>query len=213
MEYLESKCDEITELQRTGWYDVMYRKAKELDRKENNGIRTVGIKDSEGNMIVDQKQVLKIWEICVEELYGQANRPEKLNMEPEEVEEDHKGPHIIRSEVEKAIKEMREKKATGDNNVPVEALKLLGDDGLNLLTQLVHNIYESGEWPKDFTEVTMVALKKKPKARKCTDHRTISLIAHAAKVVASVIRRRSEKKIEDVLWEDQFGFGKGKLEC
>jgi hypothetical protein len=53
----------------------------------------------------------------------------------------------------------------------------------------------------------MVALKK-PKARKCTDHRTISLIAHAAKVVASVIRR-SENKIEDVLGEDQFGFRKG----
>jgi hypothetical protein len=56
----------------------------------------------------------------------------------------------------------------------------------------------------------MVALKKKPKARKCTDHRIMSLIAHVAKVVASVIRRRSEKKIEDVLGEDQSGFRKGK---
>jgi hypothetical protein len=55
----------------------------------------------------------------------------------------------------------------------------------------------------------VVALKKKPKARTCTDHRTISLTAHAAKVVASVIRRRSEKKIEDVLGDDQFGFRKG----
>jgi hypothetical protein len=46
----------------------------------------------------------------------------------EEVDEDNKGPHILPSEVEKAIKEMRDKKATGDDNVPVEALKLLGDD-------------------------------------------------------------------------------------
>jgi hypothetical protein len=51
----------------------------------------------------------------------------------------------------------------------------------------------------------MTALKE-AKARKCTDHRTISLTAHAAKVVASVIRRRSEKKIEDVLGELHFGF-------
>jgi hypothetical protein len=29
-------------------------------------------------------------------------------------------------------------------------------------------------------------------------------------VVASVIRRRSEKKIEDILGEDHFGFRKGK---
>jgi hypothetical protein len=109
--------------------------------------------------------------------------------------------------VEKAIKEMRDKKATGDD-VPVEAFKFPEVDGLNLLTQLINNIYESGEWPKDFTEVTMVALKRTPKARKCTDHRTISLTAHAAKVVASVIRRRSEKTIEEVLGEDQFGFRK-----
>jgi hypothetical protein len=40
-----------------------------------------------------------------------------------------------------------------------------------------------------------------------SDHRTISLIAHVAKVMASVIRR-SEKKIEDDLEEDQFGFRK-----
>jgi hypothetical protein len=67
---------------------------------------------------------------------------------------------------------MRDKKGTGDDDVPVEALKLLGDDGLNLLKQLINNIYESGEWPKDFTEVTIVILKKKPEARTCTDHRT-----------------------------------------
>jgi hypothetical protein len=88
---------------------------------------------------------------------------------------------------------------------------MLGDaGGLNLLTQLINNIYESGEWPKDFIEVTMVALKKKPKARKCTDHRTISLTAYAVKVLASVIKRSSERKIEDVLGEDQFGFRKGR---
>jgi hypothetical protein len=122
---------------------VWYRKAKESDRKENNGIRTVGIEESHGNMIVDQKQVLKIWEIYVEELYDRANRPENLNVEPEEVvDEDHKGPHILRSEVEKAIKEMKDKKAIGDDDVPVEALRLLEDDGLNLLRQLINNICE-----------------------------------------------------------------------
>jgi hypothetical protein len=150
-------------------------------------------------MIVDQKQVLKIWEIYIEELYDRANRPENPNVEMEEVDKGHKGPHILRSEVEKAIKEMGEKKATGDDDVSVEAFKLLGDDGLNLMTQLINNIYESGQWPKDLIEVIMVALKKKPKARKCTDHHTISLTAHVAKVLASVIRRRSEKKIEDIL--------------
>jgi len=50
----------------------------------------------------------------------------------------------------------------------------------------------------------MIALKKKPQATKCSDRCTISLIAHAAKIVAKILRRRIEKKIEDVLREDQF---------
>ena len=71
---------------------------------------------------------------------------------------------------------------------------------------MINTIYETGEWPKDFTEVTMIVLKKKPQATKCSDHRTISLIAHTAKQ----LRRRIEKKIEDVLGQDHFGFRRGK---
>ena len=56
----------------------------------------------------------------------------------------------------------------------------------------------------------MIALKKKTKATKCSDYRTISLIAHTAKITAKILRRRFEKKIEDVLGEDQFGFRRGK---
>ena len=56
----------------------------------------------------------------------------------------------------------------------------------------------------------MIALKKKPQATKCSDHRTYSLIAHIAKIVAKILRRRIEKKIEDVLGEDQFEFRRGK---
>jgi hypothetical protein len=72
------------------------------------------------------------------------------------------------------------------------------------------NIYETGEWPKDFTEVTMIALKKKQKDTKCSDYRTISLIAHTAKIVARILKTRIKSKIEDVLGEDQFGFRRGK---
>jgi len=110
--------------------------------------------------------------------------------------------------MEKAVKEMRNKKATGDDDVPGDVLKSLGEGGLKIMTKLIINIYENGEWPKDFTEVTMIALKKKLQATKCSDHCTDSLIAHTAKIVAKILRRRIEKKIEDVLREDQFGFRK-----
>jgi hypothetical protein len=107
--------------------------------------------------------------------------------------------------VGKAIKEMRNKKATGDDVVPGDVLKLSGEGGV----KVINTIYDIGEWPKDFTEVTMIALKKKLQATKCSDLHTISLIAHTAKTVAKILRRRIEKKIEDV-HGDQFGFRRGK---
>ena len=89
-------------------------------------------------------------------------------------------------------------------------LKLLGEKGLEVLTELINTIYETGMWPKDFTVATMIVPKNKPQATKCNDYLTISLTAHTAKIVARIFRRRIERKIEDVLGEHQFGFRREK---
>jgi hypothetical protein len=54
----------IIEFQRTGHYDLMYMKTKEVGWKENHGIQNIGIEDSQRNMITDQRRVLLIWENC-----------------------------------------------------------------------------------------------------------------------------------------------------
>ena len=43
----------------------------------------------------------------------------------------------MQSEVGKAIKDLRNKKATGDDDVPADVLKLLGDGGLKIMTKLM----------------------------------------------------------------------------
>ena len=142
--YLENVCKEIMEFHRTGRYDLMYMKTKELGWKETEEIQNTGVEDSQGNRIVNQKQVLKIWENQVTELYDPPNQPETLEVEPEEgVDTDEKGPYTLQSEVEKAIKEMRTRKATGDDDVPGDALKLLGEGGMKILTKLINTIYET----------------------------------------------------------------------
>jgi hypothetical protein len=78
------------------------------------------------------------------------------------------------------------------------------------LSLFLDSLFPKTEWPKDFTEVTRVALKKKTKATKSSDHRTINLIVHTAKVLAKILKRRIERKIEDTLREYQFGFRRGK---
>jgi len=45
---------------------------------------------------------------------------------------------------------MGNKKATGDDGVPGDVLKLLGEVGLKIMKKLISTIYETGEWAKDF---------------------------------------------------------------
>jgi hypothetical protein len=44
-EYIENACTEIMEFHRTGRYDSMYMKTKELGWKETQGIQNIGIEE------------------------------------------------------------------------------------------------------------------------------------------------------------------------
>jgi hypothetical protein len=77
-------------------------KTKELAWKETQGIQNIGIEVSLGNRILEQNQVLKIWQNCITEIHELSNRPEKLEVETEEEgDTDEKNPYILKSEVEK----------------------------------------------------------------------------------------------------------------
>jgi hypothetical protein len=53
----------------------------------------------------------------ITELNDRANRSENLEVETEEkVDEDERGPYILHSEVEKAVKEMKDNKAKSDDD-------------------------------------------------------------------------------------------------
>jgi len=77
-----------------------------------------------------------------------------------------------------------------------------GKNGVRVVTHLINNVYETGEWLKYFSALAMVVLKKEPKAMKCIIHCTVSLIAHTAKIVLRILQIRMERKIKNVLRED-----------
>jgi hypothetical protein len=49
-----------------------------------------------------------------------------------------------------------------------------------------------------------------PEATKCSYHHTVSPIAHATKIIARILGGKIERKIEDVLGEDQGRFRRRK---
>jgi len=88
----------MMEIQRTGHYELMYTKTKELNWKGTQGIQNNAIEVFQGNRILERSQVLKIWQNYITELHDLPNRPETLEVETEEeVDTDEKAPYILQS--------------------------------------------------------------------------------------------------------------------
>jgi len=64
--------------------------------------------------------------------------------------------------------------------------------------------------PEDSEKCVMIPLPKKQKTNKYEEYRTLSLISHASKILTKIVNIWIEKKIEDNLTEDQFGFRKNR---
>ena len=65
-----------------------------------------------------------------------------------------------------------------------------------MLINLSKEMYEKGEWPNDITKAIILTIQKNSNAIECTDHRTLSLINHASKIILKVPTKRLESKVE-----------------
>ena len=206
----KGQCDEMEKFQKEGDMGALYAKVKALSGCKR-GQALPKIKSKDGKMITERGEVQNRWKEYVEELYDSVNRPERLNIEEETaVGEDNLGPGILDAEIDRALRDMKARKAVGVDNIPCELLKSLGKLGKKRFFELVRRIYEEGTWPEDFVKTILIPIPKKKKAVECGDYRTISLISHAAKVVLRIINRRLETRANEYLGDDQFGFRKGK---
>jgi len=71
---------------------------------------------------------------------------------------------------------LRDKEATENNDELVDVFKLLGKAGLRLTMQLMKNVRVIGEWSKHFMAFTMIAIKEKLIATKCSDRLCAKLV-------------------------------------
>ena len=210
--WLTKECEDIEGLEKKGQYDIMYRKVKNIswDAGKVKG-RIREIEDKEGRSICGEEEVKERWKQYVMELYKTEDKPEELKIEEEgEVDEECRGASILMSEIQKAIREMKTRKATGVDELPIELFKCLSEEGLAEIVHLCNKIYETGKWPDDFLKTIMIPIPKKTGTRKCSEFRTVSLITHAAKIMLRVLNRRMKRIMEENSGEEQFGFRSGK---
>ena len=111
---------------------------------------------------------------------------------------------------QKAIKDVKDKKAPGKDDITVEMIKALDHCAIPIVHRLVINIYKSSYIPKEVNESIIVTLPKKPRATMCTEYRTLNMMSHLLKMILRSILMRNRQKIENEIGELQSRFMAGK---
>ncbi|XP_069970999.1 uncharacterized protein PF3D7_1120000-like [Penaeus vannamei] len=123
-------------------YQVLYEDMETIDGQK----RTKLTKDEKGNVLVENAEILKRWQEYFSKLMNEEN-PRKSRKETQRVVE--KRPSEITSEeVENAMKMMKNGKAVGPDNLPVEVWKSLGITGIEYLKQELNKIMEEEKIPE-----------------------------------------------------------------
>ena len=87
----------------------------------------ISVQDKDGVLLQDPDQVKKRWKECVEDLYQAKHRRKGLGQDTVDAGEEETGSELLKEEILAAIKDMKNNKADGIDNIPAEILKSLGE--------------------------------------------------------------------------------------
>uniref|UniRef100_A0A3B4CLA2 ribonuclease H n=1 Tax=Pygocentrus nattereri TaxID=42514 RepID=A0A3B4CLA2_PYGNA len=100
---------------------------------------------------------------------------------------------------------MKNGKAVGPDDIPVEVWRCLGEKAVDFLTRLFNKILESERMPDEWRSSVLVPIfRNKGDVQSCSNYRGIKLMSHTMKVWERVVEARLRREVQ--ISEQQFGF-------
>ena len=150
------------------------------------------IQSATGENLTEAAQITDKWKGYCEEVHhdeeGKGTKQEYREQEPPP----------LRSEVARAICQTASRKATGE--VPAELFKARGETVLDRMHIICVAIWETGEWPEEWTFSAFITLSKKSDLKKCENYTTIALVSYASMIHLWIIlvKIRVKRETENV---------------
>ena len=169
------------------------------------------MKDKDGNVMADEESVLRIWK---EYYIGLMNEENERERERERRENDGERVNlevesISKEEVRENMQRMKNGKAVGPDDIPVDVWKCLGERALKFLTKLYNRTMESERMPEEWRDSVLIPIfKNKGDVQSCSNYRGIKLIGHTMKLWERIIERRLRRDL--TFSNQQYGFMPGK---
>jgi len=92
---------------------------------------------------------------------------------------------------------------------PSRTVQTGGETALERMHSICVAMWETGEWPEEWTFSTFIPLPKKGDLKQCENYRTIALASHASKILR-IILERIRVKTETEIADAQAGFRQGR---
>ena len=134
------------------------RMAKEREKNSKDIYQSKVIKDEEERVLVEDLKILERWREYYQKLMNEHNPREGRNEQQAEVEGDIT--EITSAEIEMALRNMKNGKATGPDNLPVEVWKSLGRTGVNFLKEALNKITDEEKIPDIWRESILIPIFK-----------------------------------------------------
>jgi len=209
--WCNNNCDELEQLQKTHQTHGLHKKIKELTRGIKVADKSTSIKNKNGRLLTDIDDVRNRWAEYCSELYNHDTKPDDTvlaglwnNQQQEPT------PDISVSEVVAAVKKLKPRKAPGIDGVCGELIQCGGEAALNSIHTICQRAWDQEQFPEIWTKSVIITIPKKGDTQLCENHRTITLIPHASKILLEIIRRRLKPHIESNLSDTQAGFRPGR---
>ena len=210
--YINDLCKEVEEAHMEKKSRKVYESIRKIQNKKTSTPNV--IKNKNGVILSDPKEVQARWAEHFNELYNQVNNSdESVLMEiPDDFGkmQDLYTPPLSKDEIRCAINHMKTGKSPGIDMITAEEIIASGETGVQTMYNLCRQIWEEERFPEEWRQSIIIPIFKKKDKLICDNYRGISLLCHAEKLIASVILQRIKPRTEEILSEAQAGFRQGR---
>lgn len=208
-QWLEDRCIEVERYEKSQNTQKLFQAVNEICGTFSPRLAT--IKDKNGKILDDKKDIKSRWKQHYEELYNESNPVDSTVLNELPTSNKHECMEdILRGEVETAIDHLKKRKAPGADNITAEMIQAGKECSVDMLHNLCNKIYQEKKCPSDWGKAIIIPIHKKNDKSECGNYRGISLLSVPGKVYTRILQQRLKRYVDEVVAEEQAGFRAGR---
>ena len=118
--------------------------------------------------------------------------------------------HFGLAQLKFVLQKMKNNKATGPDDIPIELFKLLDDENLQWVLDICNSWWDESDFPNHLLRALIASIFKKGDPKKQQNYRPISLLNIVYKIYAALLRDRLMEAVDEDAQRTQYGFRRSR---